>query len=291
MTHVLKNSKIVPETYKMIKFNTAKLQEIIEKIYTLCHVKVSIFDNNLKEILFYPKMYTSFCALIRSKEEGNRTCIASDLQRLEEVKTTKKTKKYICPHGLTEIFAPIIVNDTVVGIMTLGQILPYDTSLEDIMKKVEYLNLSEKVVKESLENVERVSDKKLEASAFLVNACAQFVYYDHSINLVNDATVDRVVNYIDDHISDKITAETLCRHFYMSKVTLYNLFSNYFDTSVADYIRSKKLALAKKLIEENPAMQISEISDAVGIDANYLPKIFKKEFGYCPKKYQMKKIN
>lgn len=272
----------------MIKFNTVKLQEIIEKIYTLCHVKVSIFDDNFKEILYYPKMYTPFCALVRSKEEGNKTCIASDLQRLEEVKATKKTKKYVCPHGLTEIFAPIIVDEIVVGIMTLGQILPYDTSFEEIFDKIKYLNLDEEQVKKSLENVERVNDKKLEASAFLVNACAQFVYYDHSVNRMVDTNADKIINYIDEHISEKITAETLCKAFYMSKVTLYNLFSQYYDTSVAEYIRTKKLSLAKKLIEENPSMQISEVSDSVGIDANYLPKIFKKEFGYCPKKYQKK---
>ena len=272
----------------MIKFDVERLEEVIKKVYLLCHVKISIFDDNLNEILYYPKKYSDFCALVRSKQQGDKACERSDMAAIEIVKQTKQLYKFVCPHGLTEVFYPIIVDDIFVGLMTMGQILPSDEQAEELLEKTSYLKINENDLRKSIDTLERVSDEHLDASALLVNLCAQYLYQNRLINIVNDETADKIKKYIDEHISEKITADTLCKEFYLSKVTLYRIFSEYFNTSVAEYVRNKKLELAKKLIEKSPSMQIAEIGEAVGIDANYFPKVFRKKYGYCPKKYQKK---
>ncbi len=272
----------------MIKFDVERLEEVIKKVYLLCHVKVSIFDDNLNEIIYYPKKYSDFCALVRSKYQGNKACEKSDMTAIEYVKQTRQLYKFVCPHGLTEVFCPIIVDDMFVGLLTMGQILPHDKKAEEILDKVAYLKINENDLRKAIDKLERVFDEHLDASALLVNLCAEYLYQNRLINLVNDETADKIKKYIDDHISEKITADILCKEFYLSKVTLYRIFSEYFNSSVAEYVRNKKLELAKKLIEKSPSMQIAEIGEAVGIDANYFPKVFRKKYGYCPKKYQKK---
>ncbi len=274
----------------MIKFNLEKLEEIIKNIYLLCHVKVSIFDENMNEILYYPKKYNSFCALVRSKEIGDKKCIFADNERLKEIKEIRHAKTYICPHGLTEVFAPIMIDENVVGFMTLGQILTENTNLDDILAKVSYLGFSDEVVKESLKNLDVVSNSHIKACTFLVNACAQYVYIDKSVNLLSDDLADKIKKYIDENLYDKITVTDLCNRFYLSRVALYNIFDKFFSQSVAEYICNRKLHKAKKILEQNPSMSIREVSDIVGIDENYFSKIFKKKYGITPKKYQKTKF-
>ncbi len=275
----------------MIKFNLVKLEEIIKNIYLLCHVKVSVFDENMNEILFYPKKYNSYCSLIRSKEIGDKKCILADNQRLNEVRETKTAKTYICPHGLTEVFAPILIDDNVVGFMILGQILTENTSLDDLLNKVSYLGFSDEVVKKSLENLDVISDSHLKACSFLVNACAQYVYIDKSVNILSDDLADKIKKYIDENLFEKITVTDLCNRFYLSRVALYSVFEKYFSSSVAEYICNRKLHKSKKILEQNPSMSIQEVSDIVGIDENYFSKLFKKKYGITPKKFQKGKFD
>ena len=273
----------------MIKFDVEQLEQVLKKIYLLCHVKTSIFDDNFNEIIYFPRKYSDYCALVRSHKSGNRRCEKSDSDAIEIVKETMQPHKFICPHGLIEVFCPIIVDGVFVGLMTMGQVLPNDERAEELMERVSYLNLNQEELKSAISKLETISEEHLDASAMLVGMCAQFLWQNRLVNIVNDETAEKIRKYIDANISQKITAEMLCKEFYLSKISLYHIFSEYFNTSVAEYVRAKKLNLAKKIIEENPSMPIGEVGDMVGIDANYLPKIFKKYFGYCPKKYQKRK--
>lgn len=58
---------------------------------------------------------------------------------------------------------------------------------------------------------------------------------------------------------------------------------------LADYIRRKRVHLAKKLLKSD--FMVKEVGDMVGInDYNYFSKLFKKETGYSPTEYK-KMIN
>ena len=270
----------------MIKFDIEKLEEIIENLYKLCHVKVCIFDENMNEILFYPKKYTPLCALVRKTDQGVEKCKKADIARFEEVRRIKQTKMYICPYGLTEVFAPIIINGRVVGFMNLGQILTETTKVEDLINCVSFLNLREEEVLEAVNSMEVISNDHLKASVFILSVCMKYIYEEKSINIINDDLADKIKNYIDEHLFESISVNDLCQKFFISRVSLYNLFEKYYSLSVAEYIRIKKLEKSKNLIEQNPSMSIEEVCDKVNIDYNYFSKMFKKRYGITPKKYK-----
>lgn len=271
----------------MIKFRIQKLTEIIENINKLCHIKVSVFDEDFNEILYYPKQYNTFCELVRKYPKGAAKCHEADVKRLEEVKASMEAKRYICPHGLVEVFSPIVAEDKLIGFITLGQILPEDFSLEDILKKVSYLGIDESIVKESLNGLEKISEEHLKSSMFLVNVCAKYIYFDNSIDIYDDELVKEIKEYILEHIYEKITVEKLCEHFYLSRVSLYNIFDNFIGSTVAEYIKKQKLSVAKKMIEHNLNMPINDVAESVGMDYNYFSKVFYKQYKITPKKYQI----
>ena len=61
-----------------------------------------------------------------------------------------------------------------------------------------------------------------------------------------------------------------------------------FNSSVADYIRSKRISMAEQMIRST-SMQISEIASNVGFyDYNYFSKVFHRKFGCSPREYRKK---
>lgn len=60
----------------------------------------------------------------------------------------------------------------------------------------------------------------------------------------------RIVEYIDTHITESLTSEKIARHFYISKSQLYRRFTEATGTTVSAYTRNKRVAIARQLIQE-----------------------------------------
>lgn len=91
--------------------------------------------------------------------------------------------------------------------------------------------------------------------------------------------MDRLDDYINTHLNQKITIEDLCRYFNTSRTTLYTMFQNCMDCSLKKYICRKKIDAAKMLLITTE-MPICEIGFAVGFeDYNYFLRIFKLQAG------------
>lgn len=61
---------------------------------------------------------------------------------------------------------------------------------------------------------------------------------------------EKIVEYIDKHLTEPLSPEKIADHFYISKSQLYRRFRKATGTTVADYIRSNRLHLAMQLIED-----------------------------------------
>ena len=99
-------------------------------------------------------------------------------------------------------------------------------------------------------------------------------------------TAQQIEKYINDNIAWDLSIEHLCAHFSVSRAELYQIFHTSFNSSVADYIRSKRISMAEQMIRST-AMQVSEIASNVGFyDYNYFSKVFHRKFGCSPREYR-----
>ncbi len=57
-----------------------------------------------------------------------------------------------------------------------------------------------------------------------------------------------IVNFVNDHISLPITTESIAQHFHISRSLLYSLFKKATGTSLHDYIRAKRLIMARQML-------------------------------------------
>ena len=99
-----------------------------------------------------------------------------------------------------------------------------------------------------------------------------------------------IVNYISRYFTDATcTPAKICEIFYISKSTLCRRFRRYFQTTPSDYIESKRLSEAKKLLSTGHSVQ-SACTNSGFSDCAYFIMRFRKKFGITPYKYQKQRF-
>lgn len=102
--------------------------------------------------------------------------------------------------------------------------------------------------------------------------------------LIND-----MIDYIEEHLTEKITVDQLSEQFYLSKYHLLREFKKYVGVNIHKYIVLKRLIRAKALILEN--RPITEVAELAGFgDYTHFFRAFKSAYDLTPKQfYEMMK--
>lgn len=95
-----------------------------------------------------------------------------------------------------------------------------------------------------------------------------------------------IINYIREHLTERITVETLTRKAYLSRNLFFKWFKEQFGLSPVDYINKERIKLAKILLKDR-TQKLANISAQCGFtDTNYFVRLFKKAEGVTPGRYQ-----
>lgn len=127
-----------------------------------------------------------------------------------------------------------------------------------------------------------VNEKKEDAEA-IGNLCMMYTGADNDSG--NDVVSD-IIQYLSEHISDKVTQEEIMKAFSINRNRLNELFIRETSMTCMNYLVKMRVNLAQIMLAET-ALQIGEIAARVGYaDANYFIKVFKKFSGVTPSKYR-----
>jgi AraC-like DNA-binding protein len=95
-----------------------------------------------------------------------------------------------------------------------------------------------------------------------------------------------VIQYIRQHLTDKIGIELLCEKACMSKSVFFRLFKNTFGISPLEYIIRERIDLAKSLLK-SPEVSITAACYQSGFNnLNYFARLFKRMEGVTPSEFQ-----
>ena len=98
----------------------------------------------------------------------------------------------------------------------------------------------------------------------------------------------RITEYLNEHIDEQITVETITKKFAINRNKLNEIFMDQASMTCHDYLLNLRLDLAKVMLT-NTELPINEIGSRVGYpDANYFAKIFKNVTGKTPTQYRGK---
>lgn len=88
-----------------------------------------------------------------------------------------------------------------------------------------------------------------------------------------------IIAYIENNLTKKLTLDDIANHLGFSKGHLCRIFKKYKNTTVTDYIITRRMELAGTLAAEN-SLTAAQIASAVGIDDQfYFSKLFLKYHG------------
>ena len=94
-----------------------------------------------------------------------------------------------------------------------------------------------------------------------------------------------LVEYIDSHINEPITVQSLCEHLSYSEPYISQLFSKQMGVPIKRFILTKKVAYAKQLLKGNDS--ISQICEKCGFnDYSNFSRTFKQIAGVSPQEWR-----
>ncbi len=95
--------------------------------------------------------------------------------------------------------------------------------------------------------------------------------------------VEQIVNYFEDHYSEKISLERIAENMYLSTFYISKIFKSETGDTPIRHLINIRLEKAKEILEETPGKSIKEVAAEVGYDdAYHFSKQFKKHYGISP---------
>ena len=116
-------------------------------------------------------------------------------------------------------------------------------------------------------------------------------YYEISDSAQQDVTeneqVNQIVAYINSHLDEDLSLESLSEHFYISKYYLSHQFKRFTGLPLYQFILKKRLIVARNMLIEGKTVMEAYENCGFGDYSNFL-KAFKREFGQKPSEFMKK---
>lgn len=108
----------------------------------------------------------------------------------------------------------------------------------------------------------------------------------HSVEPTNAAILERACQYIENHLSEPLTATLVAEHSYASASHLNRLFRAEFNTSIMKFVEQQRVQVAESLLQ-NTNLPISVISHHVGYKhVSHFSLAFRRNAGVSPLQYR-----
>lgn len=97
--------------------------------------------------------------------------------------------------------------------------------------------------------------------------------------------IDRVLEYIDLHLSENIGVNELARLAYLHPNYFISVFKNVVGSAPIQYVNLRRLEMAKQMLEGTDD-SVSTVAKSVGLQNHYLSRLFKQHMGLSPSRYR-----
>lgn len=270
-----------------IELKKDEILSVMKSFYTLSQIRIALISPEGREILAYPPEFTNFCTYMRSQPESCYHCEQSDRNAFKKCAVTNQPIIYRCHAGLTEASCTLRINGKIAGYIMFGQVTSNSNKeafVRDTIKRCSAYACSEEEIARLLHDIPYKSNDELTSAMKIFEICIHYILHEQLVQTKNTQVIQMLDTYIDTHIGDPITVEDLTDALYISRTRLYEIAKSELHTSIARYIRQKKLAHAYHLLRTTE-LSFAEIAGMCGYDdLNYFRRSFKAVYGISLKK-------
>lgn len=276
----------------MLLYDVDDLQRAVTSIHTLILAPINIYDIYGRNISRPEEPWNtgSLCYTIWKqcpKAEGK--CDACYQNAFRQTLNTHETLYFKCHAGMTCVVTPIVKQDITYGFIVLGEVtdnVQREAFMADVIARCADYQIPEETLHERLKAVPFVSSENMMAAVHLMEMAAQSIMFKNAMLFKNDAIIEGLSQYIDQHLHRQIHIEELCQVFHISRTALYALCQTNYHTSVAQLIRGRRLTRAKEMLRSTN-LKVYEIALKLGFSQyGTFFTFFRKETGSSPEAYR-----
>ena len=116
----------------------------------------------------------------------------------------------------------------------------------------------------------------------LTQLCSMHEQRGENTTAAEGSLLFQVIRHINEHLSEPLSLDSLCEHFYLSKPQLCRSFKRTTGASVGEYINTKRLLQAQSMLRAGtPPTQVCTACGFNDYSAFY--RAYRKHFGVTPK--------
>lgn len=237
---------------------------------------------------------TGFCRLVHQSSAGRRACEHSTCDAVRQCLTTRQAVIKACHLGLTDVYVPLIVDGTMIGILSSGQFLtspPTADGYRSLRRRLAVLGLDTRALEREYMRLPVCALERIEALVSLLSLINRYVTDARTrLNLLQmsgrEDRIKRACEFIEQHLNEPLRLLAVAVVVNLSPSRFAHLFKVKTGMSFTRYIQVQRLNHAAALLAET-GLPVATVAESVGFESqSHFNHLFRRCFGVSPHVYR-----
>ncbi len=264
-----------------VKFDVPKLKYLLNAFCDLTKMTITLFDTQLNCITDAGE-WKQYCLAIGNEPNLLAKCEGCNRDNAAKALNQRDTHIYTCHAGICEAVVPIFIEDKPIAYLMIGKfrdVEKYYSSDEMVKNAAKTYGLDEVKLLKAYCQLPLFTKSSIDNAIIILKSLIYYICDEKAIRIERDISAIELDKYIEDHITEKITLDSLGRAFNKNRNQINKMFKENFGSSPLEHIINRRIELAKKLLLTTQ-LSVREISSRVGMDTyDHFYRIFKKKTG------------
>ena len=268
-----------------LNYDINKISLTLQDFFNATGINILLLDSNFSTISQSKNAENNYCKCIKKTVTGRKTCIVSDRELFKKCSISRKPEIHTCHAGLIDIAVPLIYEKDIIGYIILGQ-MKKDDDFEVVKEYTEKLGIKTSEIEPLYNSLTKFDSGKIQSIENIAAMLAKYLLLENLLKPYSYHNIEAALAYIHNNLDTALSIQSISENINLSKSSLYKYFHKRFNCTVNEYINSKRIEKAIKLVIGTD-LSIEEISRMTGFASGaYFTRVFKKETGTTPLKYR-----
>lgn len=268
--------------------NKETIKRLLSILNRLTKITITLFDSDM-QCLADAGEWQPYCLAIGEHADLLTKCSGCNKENAKKALAQNSPFIYTCHAGITEMVAPIIVDDFPIAYLMFGKFRDTEqiySSAKMVEETAEKYGLDKERMLDAYEQLPVCTRKEIDDAIFLIDMCIKYITLKKIVYSKEHEITKTVVKYIDEHISEPIKVEDIQRYCMLPLRYISKAIKDDYNESIYNFIIKKRLQKAQELLTSTDKT-VKAISFEVGFnDYNYFISVFTKKIGISPTQYR-----
>jgi AraC-like DNA-binding protein/ligand-binding sensor protein len=247
-------------------------------------VRIAYFRPDQTELqVGLKKSRCGYCAHLQDKLYGSGRCLQNDRKKLAEALRQRTLIHYTCHGGLVEAICPVILQQTLIGYVMVGQFRTGDVLPAHLRREARLKGGSVLQLRKAYQAVPKVPPEKVPAMLGLFSLLVKAIVSEGIAAVHGDLMVERILHEIRSHPEHPPTLAQAARWVGRSHSAVSHLFKAKLGRSFKSCVVDIRMDRAEELLRHEPGVTVKEVAARLGfMDEFYFSRIFRQRKGLPP---------